>query len=306
MKYFLKKKLLLSILLLLILFEYFNLFKNKKKLYIAICTIAKDENKYILEFIQHYENLGVKKIFLYDNNNINGETFDSILKKYILNKFVQIINYRGKYKPQRKAYGDCYKNNKYLYDWIAFYDIDEYLHIINYENINDFLSLPRFKKCSSLIINWKYYGDNNNLYYKPKPLKERFTKPFYFSKKQKNKNKLLYGASKSIVRGGLNITWAHFPHFLKNKNICRPNGNIIKTPLSRPQYSIAYIKHFVTKSTEEYADKLIKGTVNSKQANTNKLKIRRIKKYYFLFNKITRKKIDLFEKKFNIKLNKNY
>ena len=63
--------------------------------------------------------------------------------------------------PQIKAYNDCYINNKNKFDWISFYDIDEYLYLKNFKNINQFLSLSKFKKCSSILINWRYYGDNN-------------------------------------------------------------------------------------------------------------------------------------------------
>ena len=33
---------------------------------VCVCTLAKLENKYIREFVQHYEKYGVDKIFLYN------------------------------------------------------------------------------------------------------------------------------------------------------------------------------------------------------------------------------------------------
>lgn len=275
----------------------------KKELKIVLCVIAKQENKYLIEFINYYKNLGFDKIILYDNNNISDETFDNLLKHFIQANFVEIIDFRGLYKPQYSAYMNCYNNNKNIFDWIAFYDVDEFLHLMFYNNIKNFLSSPIFKKCSSILINWKYYGDNNYLFYESKPIIERFKIPFEFPKNY-NKDIYLRSAAKTIVRGGLNITWAHFPHFLKSQTICRANGKIIKDPLSSPQYSIAYIKHFATKSTEEFADRLIRGTVNSKNTSNNEYIIQRLKTYYFIFNKITKKKIDLFGKKLGIKLAK--
>ena len=107
------------------------------------------------------------------------------------------------FKPQKKAYNHCYYKNKKAYDWIAFYDVDEFLYINNYTNIQQFLSSPKFNLCSSILINWRYYGDNNNIYYNNSPMQERFTKAFQFQKNQ-NYNKYFYAASKSIIRGGLN------------------------------------------------------------------------------------------------------
>ena len=268
---------------------------------IAMCSIAKKENLYIEEFVEHYKNLGFKKIFLYDNNELGGENFSEVLGNYINNNFVEIKNYRGMLSPQKKAYNDCYVNNNINYDWIAFYDIDEFLYIINYTNINKFLSLPKFKKCSSILINWKYYGDNNNIYYEQKPVQYRFTQPFIFLK-NKTYDKYFFSAAKSIVKGGLNLTWAHFPHFINDPMKCRADGTLVKEPFSPPQYSYAFIKHFTTKSTEEYIIKLFKGNVNYIYSLNLKDFFFWLNNYYFLFNKITRKKLSFIKKilKFNI------
>ena len=156
--------------------------------------------------------------------------------------------------------------------------------------------LPKFNKCSSILINWKYYGDNNYIFYEPKPLKTRFTKPSNIIK-DKEINIYFYAAAKSIIRGGLNLTWAHFPHFLNSSSICSPNGSIIKNPFSPPNFSTAFIKHYATKSTEEYLIKLFKGNViKPNYLNINSI-IFWITKYYFGLNKITKKKL-LFIKRF--------
>ena len=71
-----------------IFFKYFLSFINSTKLLkyeikVCICTIGKDENLYIIEFVEHYLHYGVDKIFLYDNNELNGERFNDILNDYI-------------------------------------------------------------------------------------------------------------------------------------------------------------------------------------------------------------------------------
>ena len=272
----------------------------KQKSKILLCTIAKNENKYIEEFIQHYRNMKVDNIFIYDNNEIDGENFDVILKNDIKSNFIKIINIRGFKTPQKKALNHCYKYNKYNYEWVAFYDIDEFLYLSNYTNINDFLSSPLFEKCQSIIINWKYYGDNDKLFYEPKPLKERFTEPIT-SYENLIKDKYLYSAAKTIVRGGLFIRWAHFPHYLKNTVNCRPNGNILENYFLPPDLSNAYIKHYTTKSCEEYIEKLNNGNVNE-NSDISFIK-NKIKYYYFLINKITKQKIDLINNKLKYKIN---
>lgn len=56
-------------------------YKPKSALKVLICTVAKQENKYIKEFVEHYEKLKFEKIIIYDNNDLNGENFNKILKK---------------------------------------------------------------------------------------------------------------------------------------------------------------------------------------------------------------------------------
>jgi hypothetical protein len=198
--------------------------------------VAKDENKYIKEFMEHYKKLEINKIIIYDNNDINGEYIQEIIKNDIENNYVKIINYRGFKQPQKVALDDCYKRYNYNYDWIAFYDIDEFLHIKNYSNIKDFLSLPKLKNCQGILINWKYYGDNNKLYYEPKPLAERFIQPFYFLNSSLEYIKYFISASKTIVRGRLKIIWGHFPHYIKNIINCRPDGKLLYNCLYKSLY----------------------------------------------------------------------
>lgn len=294
------KKLFYKLILVSIFIKINKIIGYKPKFKTLLCTIAKNENKYILEFIQHYKKLKFDKIIIYDNNEIKGENFSDILKNDIENNFVKIVNIRGLKTPQKKALEHCYKYNNYDYEWIAFYDIDEYLYLLNYSYINDFLSSANFNKCQSIIINWVYYGDNDKIFYEAKPLEERFVNSVNLTEEIRE-NKYMYSAAKTIVRGGLYLNWGRFPHYLKNTVNCRPNGNILKDYLSPPEYSDAYLKHYTTKTTEEYIEKLNKGDV-LEEFNTDYIKYR-IYGYYFLFNKITKQKIDLINKNLKYKVN---
>ena len=264
---------------------------------VLICTVGKKENKYIKEFVEHYQKLKVKKIVIYDNNDINGENFKEVLKKEINSHFIKLINYRGIKSPQTQALNNCYQKYNHLFDWVAFYDIDEFLYIKNYSNLNDFLSLPQFKKCESILINWKYFGDNEKLYYEEKPLNERFIDPINITNNLKIINdKYFNSAAKSIVRSGLKLNWGLLPHFINNTINCRPNGSVLNDYFSPYHHSTAYLKHYLTKSTEEFIERLKRGDVLVNV--TNFYIINRIYNYYFLFNKKTNEKLKLFKKKF--------
>ena len=107
-----------------------QIFKSSSNLLnICICTYVKNQNVYITEFIEFYQKIGVNKIFLYDNNDENGEKFNDLVKEYIDNNTVEIIDWRGKNNENEIMMNDCYKNNYNKYDWLIFYSIDEYIHI---------------------------------------------------------------------------------------------------------------------------------------------------------------------------------
>ena len=78
---------------------------------ICLCVIAKNENLYVREFVEHYKSIGYNNIFIYDNNDINGENFSDVINDYILDGFVKIIDYRDRNLdsgPQIYSYRDCY------------------------------------------------------------------------------------------------------------------------------------------------------------------------------------------------------
>ena len=86
-------------------------FLNYQKINVCLCSPAKKENLYLKEFVEHYKTYKVDKIFLYDNNDLDGEYFEDVINNYILSGFVEIINFRGKKRALIEMMNDCYKKN---------------------------------------------------------------------------------------------------------------------------------------------------------------------------------------------------
>ena len=145
----------------IIIIPFFYIIIKYKSIRICLCVIGKKENLYIKEYVEHYKNLGYNHIFIYDNNNINEERFEDILSNYISKKYISIINYRGyrgrRDSPQTFAYYDCYGKNSKYYDWLSFFDIDEFLELKpSYMKIKNFLNNKKFDKCQNIKI-MNYY-----------------------------------------------------------------------------------------------------------------------------------------------------
>jgi hypothetical protein len=154
----------------------YKILENPGNLKVCLCTLGKMENIYAREFVQHYKKYDIDKIFIYDNNEISGETFDSVLEDYIKNKYVEIINYRGKVKIQIPILNNCYKKHSKEYDWFLFYDMDEFIFLNNYTSIKYFLNEERFQTCYIIYLNWVNHLDNNKIYYSNESLFKRFPK----------------------------------------------------------------------------------------------------------------------------------
>ena len=127
---------------------------------VALCAIGRLENNYIREWLEHYKMLGFNHIFLYDNNYDGEEHFEDVIGDYIDSGFVDVINYRNKQVCQIKAYDECYHSHSNEYDWIAFFDIDEFMILEKYNNINDFLNQNIFKDCDGIRVCWKQFTDS--------------------------------------------------------------------------------------------------------------------------------------------------
>ena len=141
-----------------------ELFQKYKlsNLRVCICTLGKNENRYITEFVEHYKNYGVDKIYLYDNNDVEGERFEDIIGKHIDNKFVEIIDWRGVKGTSTyyKIIDSCYQTYHEQYDWLIFYELDEFIYLKKYQNVKLFLSNKKFDECESIELNWVHMSDN--------------------------------------------------------------------------------------------------------------------------------------------------
>ena len=268
-----------------------------KNIKVCICSLGKSENKYIREFTEYYKQHGIDKIFLYDNNDINGEYFQEVINDYIKNKYIEIINFRGKKKVQLVSYRDCYKKNYMFFDWFIFIDIDEFIYLKKYNNIKFYLKNKKFKRCQIIRLNFIYFTDNNLLKYDNRPLKERFTMRAEYAREGKKKN-ITKPEMKSIIRGKIpkfSIKSIHMGTFSKRYNICNGFGEKYRGYL-KSDFDNYYIIHYFSKSTEEFIYKIKRGDAIFR----NKMFIN-IKKYFSL-NKITLEKINMFEKGLKINL----
>lgn len=265
----------------------------------ALCSIAKLENKYIYEWVQYHIDLGFSHVFIYDNNDIDGETISSVFEDSAIKEYVTIVDFRGKSRMQLKAYNDCYQT--YEYDWFAFIDVDEFISFnpeSGIKRIDQFLN--RFQDSDAVVLNWKCFGDCNEIVYRPGSVFDRFQTPILpldFVASLTNGLPENYHV-KCIIRSGINIDWEaeHYPspnpHVPAGLNrVCNAVGAPVNdAPWQKPDYQISYISHFITMSIEEYLRKIKRGAADT--GSKNRYGILR----FFRYNVITFEKLRFIKK----------
>lgn len=277
---------------------------------VALVAMGKLENRYAVEFVEYYKNLGIDNIFIIDNNDYDGEWFEDVLGDYINNGFVCILNCRGlKYKGSQvmfyKSVYEQYVKNRY--DWVFFCDFDEFLTFTKDHTIKEYLSRDCFKEYKQILINWKIYDDNDLIYDDGRGVLERFTRPI-------DKNKLIeYNKIpencivKPIIRGNINNLYTTFPHNFMNAEFkdttCNASGKKILNTVTTKKidWSLAYIKHFGTKTIDEFIHNKYKKGVGDRSYEEF-LKTYPLERF-FKYNKLTDEKLE-FLKQNNIDISK--
>jgi hypothetical protein len=262
---------------------------------VCLCTLGKKENRYVREYVGHYKKYGVDKIIIYDNNDRNGERFESVLSEYINKKFVKIVNVRGRKGIQMDAFNHCNDQNYQKYNWLIFFDFDEFIYLKNNTNIKTFLQDKKFDECKLITLNELIHTDSNQIYYQNRSVVERFPEV------NLNFTPIMV---KSILRGRIEHQHMSNNHVTRiNRMGCDGFGikvNLSTIYRSKPDYSINYFDHYFTKSAEEYINKLKKGDVFWGKKG-KKLEIGYIF-FYFAINKITLDKINFFENRTGMNL----
>lgn len=215
---------------------------------IALVCLAKNEDFYIDEWIKYHTKLGFDHIYIYQHDwRYSG------VKSFYKNTTWFQFDVPG-INCQMEAFQNflvCQNKNKY--DFVAYFDVDEYLSLPNHQNVKDFLI--NYNDVYSIGINWRLFGNNNLSFNGNYSLVNRFTK----CQKAFNKHVKLIINLKKIY----NLTSLRFqtPHNLELSNKMDITINVDKTAYIHGPFNDcisthpnAYLNHYYCKTIEEYND----------------------------------------------------
>lgn len=236
---------------------------------VACVVLAKDERQYMEEWLKYHTELGIDKFFIVNNNDIpvaddyEDDLFfqNKLAEKYPV-KFFQLygqdaLTIAGK---QRGVFNTIV--NQFVrpegFDWVTFIDIDEFMYLDG-KKLKDFLAEPHFADTDVIHLNWRVYTDNGQIYNSDKPVQERFTQQAPLDAGY-NGDEIAKGIRenmfvKSLVRlSDKRTMFDTHTSYVENGRCRRGNGNLSDCRWSAENLSDDnhYIKHYISKSLEEY------------------------------------------------------
>lgn len=227
----------------------------------CIITIVKDEQPYLRQWIKYHTGLGIDTLFIFED--IDSSSHANICKEFPNVKLDSVLSVfyndadresarrwksegRGlQHMYQGLAYGRIRKTGDY--DWIFIIDADEYITIEGNRTLHEVLDL--YKDYEAVVMQWRNYSADGH-YRKPGgeyDLTKTYQKETGYSSLDIRKRiitKVIYGRNAGFRSH-------HWP--VDSCRWCRTDFSQDKDSLI---FTNIYIRHYITKSFEEYIDKL--------------------------------------------------
>lgn len=227
---------------------------------ICIFTVIKDEQDYLNDFLDYHTKMGIDVFVMEDIGSLSHKSicdqYDNVYLASILDIFPkeqhnEIIQMKRDKIPRQTLYvnqGLRYIHSLNKYDWCWLIDCDEF--ITSTEPISSVLS--RYNDYDGVLVYWKNFGVSGRLK-KPfydKPIYDIYTEPCGYELFSDFKYKKI---TKFCVN--LNKWKPEHKYYIHNapRNWVKADGTYKRTDIV---YEPLYLRHYITKSVEEYLHKV--------------------------------------------------
>ena len=218
--------------------------------FLSLLAPLKDEESYLIEFVNYYLIHGVDHFYFYDNESA-----------------VRVVDAIGEYREkctimrvpgdavQERAIAHFCKNFKHETKWVAAFDIDEFVLPHKHATLRDFLLA--YDRCDGIGINWVMFGDGHH---KTRPAGGVIENYLYREARQ-------HPCIKSVVKGEKLVGWldnAHFATLSEGSIYVDAHMNPITSAYNENHtIDIIQLNHYFTKSAAEWHTKLHRKRVDS-------------------------------------------
>lgn len=226
---------------------------------IALVAIVKNEVKGIREWLAYHAQLGFDDIVLYDNISTDGTTeiIEGASAVAPISR-VEWPNQEG-LSPQVSAYEGFLEHRSEGYDWVAFFDADEFLVLRDGQSLHDVLQRAP-EDAGAIGVNWVTFGSSGQQSAEYDSVLETFTLG-------PRRNALNNRHIKSIVkpkavsRYHIHRGWLHrgWKYYYPNMEPFRFETDRSRGRSHRIEHSVMHLNHYQIKSREEFEAKISRG-----------------------------------------------
>lgn len=124
----------------------------------ALVVIAKDEARYLPEWVAYHLAIGIDRIFIYDNDSTDSTPalVERLAQSFPIERIVWPG--AGRASPQCSAYNDSLARLS-DFEWVTFIDVDEFLVPWGFDGVKSFVAaIPAH--ISMVAMNWRNFGSS--------------------------------------------------------------------------------------------------------------------------------------------------
>eukprot|EP00892_Ulva_mutabilis_P011428 jgi/Ulvmu1/8658/UM046_0063.1 len=125
---------------------------------VALCTTMKSENSTdVREWLQYYRWLGVDHVYLTENVAEPSPQMVGQLRDFMDDGFVTYAT-EAIARAQTKVYYDCMRSHYHKHNWLSFFDMDEYLVLVDRPDLKLPEFLADYRSHAGLSVHWVVVG----------------------------------------------------------------------------------------------------------------------------------------------------
>jgi hypothetical protein len=233
--------------------------------YLSAVMIAKNEASYLEEWLEFHRLVGIEHVYLYDN----GSTDDTpeVMRPYLESGYVTLIPwacYDLDGRIQYQAYAHALCNFGPYWRWMAFIDVDEFLFPLENNNLQTVLA--DYDDLPAVGVQWHMFGSSGHKRRPAGLVIENYTQRAAVPSLARDAKRL--SKWKSIV-DPTKVRAVSSPHAFTLEDgregaYDEDRRWIVKSQKAKSVSRILRLNHYFTKSEEELAIKMAKGSVGAK------------------------------------------
>ena len=223
-----------------------------KKYAISVCLLTKDENRYLVEWLEWHVGQGIEHFYIYDNGSRTPVERD-IPAKYM--ERCTVVDWAGYHShTQIDAYANCLSRFKDETEWMAFIDTDEFIRVVDGTPLPEFLKRTEFHEVAAVSMGWITYNANGLLKRDERPVRERFTTTVKYPAH-------LPQCKCMVHTERVNMMGPHWPIRTNGPLVIVDEAGIDHKEITRtlPRKRLV-VDHYFTRSYEEWQEKMAPGS----------------------------------------------